>query len=57
MDNDTKLIISYGELKEMLTEFQMDGFNSDGCSCSMRLDEDEEIQDAIKRGLIQVTDK
>lgn len=38
----------------MLVEFQTDGFNADGCSCSLRLDEDEEVQDEIQRGTIHV---
>ena len=57
MDNNTPLIITYGTLKEMLDEFQTDGYNSDGCSCSIYLDADEEIQDAIKDGTIKVAKK
>ena len=57
MDNDTQLIITYGALKEMLDEFQTDGYNSDGCSCSIYLNADEEIQDAIKDGTIKVAKK
>lgn len=57
MNNDTQLIITYGALKEMLDEFQTDGYNSDGCSCSIFLDADEEIQDAIKDGTIKVAKK
>lgn len=57
MDNNTPLIITYGALKEMLDEFQTDGYNSDGCSCSIFLDADEEIQDAIKDGTIKVAEK
>lgn len=54
LSNDTLLSITYGDLKEMLVEFQTDGFNADGCSCSLRLDEDEEVQDEIQRGTIHV---
>ena len=54
MENNTKLIISYWDLKEMLLRFQMDGFNADGTICSLHLDEAEEIRDAIKDGYIQV---
>lgn len=54
LSNDTLLSITYGDLKEMLVEFQMDGLNADGCSCSLHLDEDEEVQEEIQRGTIHV---
>lgn len=54
LSNDTLLSITYGDLKEMLVEFQTDGFDADGCSCSLRLDEDEEVQNEIQRGTIHV---
>ena len=41
LSNDTLLSITYGDLKGMLVDFQMDGLNADGCSCSLHLDEDE----------------
>lgn len=57
MDGDTKLVISYAELKDMLNEFQMDGINADGCTCGLHLDEDEEIAYGIKHGYIRVSDE
>lgn len=51
---DTLLSITYGDLRQMLVDFQMDGLNADGCSCSLHLDEDEEIQDEIQYGTIQI---
>lgn len=55
--NDTPLIITYGDLKQMLVDFQMDGLNADGCSCSLHLDEDEEIRSEISSGTITVGTK
>lgn len=55
--NDTPLIITYGDLKQMLVDFQMDGLNADGCSCSLHLDEDEEIKNEINSGTITVGTK
>lgn len=52
MNGDTILKISYADLKQMLVDFQMDGLNADGCYCSLHLNEDEEIQYAIKNGTI-----
>lgn len=52
MNSDTILKISYADLKQMLVDFQMDGLNAEGCYCSLRLNEDEEIQYAIKNGTI-----
>ena len=52
MNGDTILEISYADLKEMLLEFQMDGLNADGCGCALRLDEEDEIQYAVKHGVI-----
>lgn len=52
LSNDTLLSITYGDLKEMLVEFQMDGLNADGCSCSLHLD--EEVQSEIQSGTIHI---
>lgn len=57
LNNDTPLIITYGDLKQMLVDFQMDGLNADGCSCSLHLDEDEEIRSEISSGTITVGTK
>lgn len=54
MNSDTILEISYADLKSILLEFQMDGLNADGCGCALHLDEDEEIQYAIKNGTIHI---
>ena len=54
MNGDTILEISYADLKQMLIDFQTDGLTADGCYCSLRLDEDEEIQYAIKNGTIRI---
>ena len=54
MNGDTILEISYADLKEMLLEFQMDGLNADGCDCALHLDEEDEIQLAVKRGIIHI---
>lgn len=54
MNGDTILEIAYSDLREMLIEFQTDGLNADGCSCALNLDEDEEIQYAVKYGVIRV---
>ena len=57
MNSDTILEIAYADLKEMLLDFQIDGLHADGCSCSLQLDEDEEIQFAIKNNLIHIKEK
>ena len=54
MNSDTILEISYADLKEMLDDFQSDGLNADGCGCALHLNEDEEIQYAIKNGTIRI---
>ena len=54
LSNDTLLSITYGDLKGMLVDFQMDGLNADGCSCSLHLDEDEEVQSEIQSGTIHI---
>ena len=54
MSSDTILEISYADLKSMLSDFQSDGLNADGCSCALHLDEDEEIQYAVKHGVIHI---
>lgn len=57
MNGDTILEISYADLKEMLDDFQSDGLDADGCGCALRLDEDEEIQYAIKNGTIRIKEE
>lgn len=54
MENKTLLLLSYGELKEMLDDFQIDGYNSDGQSCALYLDPESEIKDRINEGVINV---
>ena len=54
MNGDTILEISYADLKEMLLEFQTDGLNADGCGCALHLDEEDEIQLAVKQGIIHI---
>jgi hypothetical protein len=54
MDGNTILEISYADLKEMLDDFQSDGLNADGCGCALHLNEDDEIQYAIKNGIIRI---
>jgi GH35 family endo-1,4-beta-xylanase len=54
MDGNTILEISYADLKEMLNDFKSDGLNADGCGCALHLNEDDEIQYAIKNGIIRI---
>ena len=54
MNDDTILEISYADLKIILADFQIDGLKADGCSCALQLDEDEEIQYAVKQGVIRI---
>ena len=54
MDANTKLQLTYEELKEMIEEAQRDALNADGCSCGIHYDADEEIELEIKRGYIKV---
>ena len=47
-------IISYLDLKQMLDDFQDDGLNADGCSCSLHLDAEQEIKFDINNGAIKI---
>ena len=49
--------IRIGSFGGCVIDFQMDGLNADGCSCSLHLDEDEEIKNGISSGTITVGTK
>ena len=57
MENKTVLLLSYGELKEMLDDFQFDGLWADGHGAALHLDPAREIRKKIKRGEIEVFKK
>ena len=53
MDQNTLLVISYGELKELLDAMQTDGLNADGCCYSLGATPEEEIEYGLKDGTIK----
>lgn len=54
LNDNTLLQISYIDLKQMLDDFQDDGLNADGCSCSLHLDAEQEIKFDINNGEIKI---
>lgn len=54
MEDKTFLLLTYGKLKDMLEEFQLDGLMADGQGCALRLDPRGEIIYEITHGTIEV---
>ena len=54
INDNTRLVLTYADLKELLSSFQDDGLDADGCSGDLHLEPEKVISECIHTGEISI---